>query len=117
MNNNTNNNTNNHENKVVISSLIYIILLISLLLASFITGLLKLSITKILLIISAFVIIIGYIIVSIIRIHTYNYECSLCHNLRNIDFFEYIFSKKIDNDRFLTCDKCHDITKHIRNIK
>lgn len=52
--------------------------------------------------------IIGYLIIVIMKIFTYDYECPICKKKKRMSFGEAIFSKRGDNTRILKCKNCNE---------
>ncbi len=52
------------------------------------------------------VFVVGYLVVTIIRINTYVYICEECHNAKKLSFIEGLFTTRGDNARIAKCPVC-----------
>ncbi len=100
----------NKEKLVSILSLIHLILLMACLLMMFLCIFLNVDTWVVFVFIFIAVLIIGFIIINILKMTTYNYECEECHNLRSINFIETIFTPKGKETRVLKCPHCQKQT-------
>ena len=91
-----------------IYSIIYIASLVLLMIAVLLCGILKVSGAIYLVLAFIVVLIIGYIVGAIMRMSYMRYECPKCHELNKVNFFTYIFGKRMDGARKLTCKACHE---------
>ena len=92
---------------IEIYSIIYIASLILLMLAVLLCGILHVSGAIYLVIAFIAVLVIGYIVGAILRSSYLRYECPECHEVNKINFFQYVFGKRMPGARKLTCKKCH----------
>lgn len=86
--------------------MIYFILLLALMLMMFISIFTQVSGWIIFVYAFVVVFIIGYLVIVLLRINTYNYECPKCMEARKMIFGEALFSRRGDNTRYLKCKKC-----------
>ena len=108
---------NKKELPLVIATLSYLILLAMCLLMLFICIPLKVTGIEYLIIIFMAVLIIGYLVVAVIRMNTYVYQCSHCKSFNKMNFIEVLFSKRGNNERKLKCKTCKRTNYMGRHLK
>ena len=91
---------------VEIYSIIYLAALVLLMLAVLLCGILKVQGAIFIILAFVVVLIVGYIIGALLRMSYLRYECPKCHEIRKINFFEYIFAGRMDGARKLKCKNC-----------
>lgn len=108
---------NKKELPLFIATLSYLILLVLCLLMLFICIPLEVKGIEYLIIIFMAVLILGYLVVALIRMNTFVYECPHCKIMNKMNFFEVIFSKRGNNQRKLKCKNCHHTEYMERHLK
>lgn len=108
---------NKKELPLFIATLSYLILLVLCLLMLFICIPLKVAGVEYLVIIFMAVLIIGYLVVALIRMNTFVYECSHCKEKNKMNYLEVLFSKRGNNTRKLKCKNCGRIEYMERHLK
>lgn len=97
---------NKKELPLFIATLFYFLLLVLCLLMLFICIPLKVSGVEYLVIIFMAILIIGYLIVALIRMNTFVYECPHCKTKNKMNYLQVLFSKRGNNERKLKCKSC-----------
>ena len=108
---------NKKELPLFIATLTYFILLALCLLMLFICIPLKVNGIEYLIITFMLVLIIGYLVVAVIRMNTFVYECPHCKNNNKMNYFEVLISKRGNNERKLKCKNCKRVEYMERKIK
>lgn len=97
---------NKKELPLIIATITYLILLVMCLLMLFVCIPLEVTGIEYLIIIFMAVLIIGYLVVAVIRMHTYVYKCPHCESFNRMNFIEVLLSKRGNNERKLKCKTC-----------
>lgn len=108
---------NKKELPLFIATLSYLVLLVLCLLMLFICIPLKVTGVEYLVIIFMAVLIIGYLIVALIRMNTFLYECPHCKTKNKMNYLEVLFSRRGNNERKLKCKVCKRTEYMERHLK
>lgn len=108
---------NKKELPLFIATLVYFILLVLCLLMLFICIPLEVQGVEYLVIIFMAVLVIGYLIIALIRMNTFLYECPHCKTKNKMNYFQVLFSKRGNNQRKLKCHNCGRTEYMERHLK
>jgi hypothetical protein len=111
------NNMTKKEKILAVATLTYFILLVLCLLMLFICIPLQVKGVEIFVLIFMATLIVGYLVLALIKMLTFNYECPHCKATREINYFEVLFSRRGDNCRKLKCKECKNINYMERHAK
>lgn len=108
---------NKKELPLFIATLSYFILLVLCLLMLLICIPLKVNGIEYLIIAFMTVLIVGYLVVALIRMNTFVYECPHCKTMHKMNFLEVLVSRRGNNERKLKCKNCHRKEYMERHLK
>lgn len=108
---------NKKEKNLTIVSSIYLIGLLVLMVLILVFSFTNIINPGIFIIIFLLYLIIGYIIITLMKMNTYSYICPKCKKQHNLSFIQTIFASRGDNSRKLKCTSCNEVSYMERTTK